>query len=177
MHCIGLTTPLFPSSTRCPPCPCHRLSRRRCIPTRALLSFRTARTRESARASHPRTTLVRAFTIRTFTPSPQTPARLATVPSMAVTVRLPRQSEELELAQHVARARIVARARLAMLKLSYRSVFAHLDRPPQSQQSPCRRCQLSGTPCVFEKPEKKNPASSQQGLECVRCSHLVCSRD
>ena len=23
-------------------------------------------------------------------------------------------------------------------------------------QAPCRRCQLAGTPCVFEKPEKKN---------------------
>ena len=23
-------------------------------------------------------------------------------------------------------------------------------------QAPCRRCQLSGQPCVFEKPEKKN---------------------
>ncbi|KAI0032227.1 hypothetical protein K488DRAFT_78587 [Vararia minispora EC-137] len=25
-------------------------------------------------------------------------------------------------------------------------------------EAPCRRCQLSGTPCVFEKPEKKNAA-------------------
>lgn len=25
-----------------------------------------------------------------------------------------------------------------------------------SLQAPCRRCQLSGTPCIFEKPEKKN---------------------
>src|ERR1700733_8706391 len=24
------------------------------------------------------------------------------------------------------------------------------------KQAPCRRCQLSGQPCVFEKPEKKN---------------------
>ncbi|KAG8906158.1 hypothetical protein FRB99_007472 [Tulasnella sp. 403] len=31
--------------------------------------------------------------------------------------------------------------------------------------APCRRCQLSGTPCIFEKPEKKSPASNQQGLE------------
>ena len=23
-------------------------------------------------------------------------------------------------------------------------------------KAPCRRCQLSGTPCIFEKPEKKN---------------------
>ena len=23
-------------------------------------------------------------------------------------------------------------------------------------QAPCRRCQLAGTPCIFEKPEKKN---------------------
>ncbi|KIO30710.1 hypothetical protein M407DRAFT_20239 [Tulasnella calospora MUT 4182] len=32
-------------------------------------------------------------------------------------------------------------------------------------ESPCRRCQLSGTPCVFEKPEKKNPPGNQPGLE------------
>lgn len=28
--------------------------------------------------------------------------------------------------------------------------------PPSTPQAPCRRCQLSGTQCVFEKPEKKN---------------------
>ncbi len=33
-------------------------------------------------------------------------------------------------------------------------------------QSPCRRCQLSGTPCLFEKPEKKTTQpGNQQGLE------------
>jgi len=25
-----------------------------------------------------------------------------------------------------------------------------------THQSPCKRCQASGTPCIFEKPEKKN---------------------
>ena len=28
--------------------------------------------------------------------------------------------------------------------------------PASLCQPPCRRCQLSGTPCIFEKPEKKN---------------------
>jgi hypothetical protein len=27
---------------------------------------------------------------------------------------------------------------------------------PGKHQAPCRRCQLSGQPCIFEKPEKKN---------------------
>ncbi|TFK75445.1 hypothetical protein BDN72DRAFT_885878 [Pluteus cervinus] len=33
-------------------------------------------------------------------------------------------------------------------------------------EAPCRRCQLSGTPCVFEKPEKKNaPAMTNASVE------------
>ncbi|KAI3618952.1 hypothetical protein WG66_000567 [Moniliophthora roreri] len=33
-------------------------------------------------------------------------------------------------------------------------------------EAPCRRCQLSGTPCIFEKPEKKNvQALSGPGIE------------
>jgi len=34
-------------------------------------------------------------------------------------------------------------------------------------QSPCRRCQLSGTPCVFEKPERKTNAVVANSVECV----------
>lgn len=44
--------------------------------------------------------------------------------------------------------------------LRYRAAINSLARPPAPArhgfgQAPCRRCQLSGTPCVFEKPEKK----------------------
>ncbi|KAH9839381.1 uncharacterized protein C8Q71DRAFT_704427 [Rhodofomes roseus] len=38
-------------------------------------------------------------------------------------------------------------------------------------ESPCRRCQLSGTPCVFEKPEKKN-AQVLSGASTERLSRL-----
>ncbi|KDQ21520.1 hypothetical protein BOTBODRAFT_99872 [Botryobasidium botryosum FD-172 SS1] len=34
-------------------------------------------------------------------------------------------------------------------------------------ESPCRRCQLSGTPCVFEKPEKKTSFSQGNAVERV----------
>ena len=38
-------------------------------------------------------------------------------------------------------------------------------------QAPCRRCQLSGQPCVFEKPEKKNGQQlSTTSVECARGS-------
>ena len=37
--------------------------------------------------------------------------------------------------------------------------------PPQA---PCRRCQLSGTPCVFEKPEKKMNPLNGPSVESVR---------
>ncbi|KAH7916535.1 hypothetical protein BJ138DRAFT_1074936 [Hygrophoropsis aurantiaca] len=38
-------------------------------------------------------------------------------------------------------------------------------------EAPCRRCQLSGTPCVFEKPEKKN-AQAMSGPSVERLSRL-----
>ncbi|KAH7924267.1 hypothetical protein BV22DRAFT_1067151 [Leucogyrophana mollusca] len=38
-------------------------------------------------------------------------------------------------------------------------------------EAPCRRCQLSGTPCVFEKPEKKN-AQAMSGASVERLSRL-----
>src|ERR1700761_2960917 len=39
-------------------------------------------------------------------------------------------------------------------------------------QPPCRRCQLSGTVCVFEKPDKKPPnAAPAQSLELVSSLH------
>ncbi|OCH86124.1 hypothetical protein OBBRIDRAFT_797500 [Obba rivulosa] len=38
-------------------------------------------------------------------------------------------------------------------------------------ESPCRRCQLSGTPCVFEKPEKKN-AQGMSPASVERLSRL-----
>lgn len=57
--------------------------------------------------------------------------------------------------------------------LHYRSAINSLARPPaparhRFEQAPCRRCQLSGTPCIFEKPEKKNvqPVSGAS-VECV----------
>lgn len=41
---------------------------------------------------------------------------------------------------------------------------------PTSLQAPCRRCTLAGTPCIFEKPEKKNSQQMLNGsLECVIC--------
>ena len=41
----------------------------------------------------------------------------------------------------------------------------HLPAPhaPYALKAPCRRCQLSGTPCVFEKPEKKNAQPMANG--------------
>ncbi|KAJ7188263.1 hypothetical protein C8R46DRAFT_1054167 [Mycena filopes] len=39
-------------------------------------------------------------------------------------------------------------------------------------ESPCRRCQLSGTLCVFEKPEKKSNAPAMQGPGVERLSRL-----
>ncbi|KAL0955830.1 hypothetical protein HGRIS_002032 [Hohenbuehelia grisea] len=38
-------------------------------------------------------------------------------------------------------------------------------------EAPCRRCQISGTPCVFEKPEKKN-AQPMTGPSVERLSRL-----
>ncbi|KAF5393330.1 hypothetical protein D9757_000582 [Collybiopsis confluens] len=38
--------------------------------------------------------------------------------------------------------------------------------------APCRRCQLSGTPCVFEKPEKKNSSPAVAGVNAERLSRL-----
>ncbi|KAJ3748730.1 hypothetical protein DFH05DRAFT_1388734 [Lentinula detonsa] len=38
--------------------------------------------------------------------------------------------------------------------------------------APCRRCQLSGTPCVFEKPEKKNITPAAAGVNAERLSRL-----
>jgi len=38
--------------------------------------------------------------------------------------------------------------------------------------APCRRCQLSGTPCVFEKPEKKNVSPAVAGVNAERLSRL-----
>ena len=48
--------------------------------------------------------------------------------------------------------------------------------PALYPQAPCRRCQASGTPCIFEKPEKKNvqglsTASVEYGLPFF-CCHL-----
>ncbi|KAF9038300.1 hypothetical protein BDZ89DRAFT_1090554 [Hymenopellis radicata] len=50
-------------------------------------------------------------------------------------------------------------------------------------EAPCRRCQLSGTPCIFEKPEKKNPqavagasverVSRLEGQYLVMQSHMI----
>ncbi|KAI0088000.1 hypothetical protein BDY19DRAFT_892049 [Irpex rosettiformis] len=44
-------------------------------------------------------------------------------------------------------------------------------------EAPCRRCQLSGTPCIFEKPEKKNvqamPAGSVERLSRLEGQYLV----
>lgn len=34
-------------------------------------------------------------------------------------------------------------------------------------QAPCRRCQLAGTPCVFEKPDKKTNAAPQMSTASV----------
>lgn len=40
-------------------------------------------------------------------------------------------------------------------------------------EAPCRRCQLSGTPCIFEKPEKKTNAAPQMSTASVeRLSRL-----
>jgi hypothetical protein len=39
---------------------------------------------------------------------------------------------------------------------------------PGPAQAPCRRCQLSGLACIFEKPEKKNATQmSGPSVECV----------
>ncbi|KIK67429.1 hypothetical protein GYMLUDRAFT_257309 [Collybiopsis luxurians FD-317 M1] len=38
--------------------------------------------------------------------------------------------------------------------------------------APCRRCQLSGTPCIFEKPEKKNVSPAMAGVNAERLSRL-----
>ncbi|KIJ67756.1 hypothetical protein HYDPIDRAFT_37363 [Hydnomerulius pinastri MD-312] len=38
-------------------------------------------------------------------------------------------------------------------------------------EAPCRRCQLSGTPCIFEKPEKKN-VQAMSGASVERLSRL-----
>ncbi|KAJ4483425.1 hypothetical protein J3R30DRAFT_3835018 [Lentinula aciculospora] len=38
--------------------------------------------------------------------------------------------------------------------------------------APCRRCQLSGTPCIFEKPEKKNATPAAAGVNAERLSRL-----
>ncbi|KAJ3855514.1 hypothetical protein EV368DRAFT_34530 [Lentinula lateritia] len=38
--------------------------------------------------------------------------------------------------------------------------------------APCRRCQLSGTPCIFEKPEKKNAPPAAAGVNAERLSRL-----
>ncbi|PSS37801.1 hypothetical protein PHLCEN_2v269 [Hermanssonia centrifuga] len=43
------------------------------------------------------------------------------------------------------------------------SQFGPPLRPARVSQAPCRRCQLSGTPCVFEKPEKKNVQAMSSG--------------
>ncbi|KAI0682416.1 hypothetical protein BC835DRAFT_1299457 [Cytidiella melzeri] len=44
-------------------------------------------------------------------------------------------------------------------------------------EAPCRRCQLSGTPCIFEKPEKKNvqpmPTGSVERLSRLEGQYLV----
>ncbi|KDN49813.1 hypothetical protein RSAG8_01878, partial [Rhizoctonia solani AG-8 WAC10335] len=39
-------------------------------------------------------------------------------------------------------------------------------------ESPCRRCQMSGTPCVFEKPEKKNQPNGNANGSVERVSRL-----
>ncbi|KZS98190.1 hypothetical protein SISNIDRAFT_546194 [Sistotremastrum niveocremeum HHB9708] len=41
-------------------------------------------------------------------------------------------------------------------------------------EAPCRRCQLSGQPCIFEKPEKKNPAPPVANINATleRVNHL-----
>ncbi|KAF9060648.1 hypothetical protein BDP27DRAFT_1429814 [Rhodocollybia butyracea] len=39
-------------------------------------------------------------------------------------------------------------------------------------KGPCRRCALSGTPCIFEKPEKKNVAPAVAGANAERLSRL-----
>lgn len=41
--------------------------------------------------------------------------------------------------------------------------------PALYQQPPCRRCQASGTPCIFEKPEKKNA----QGLSTASVEYAL----
>lgn len=46
--------------------------------------------------------------------------------------------------------------------------------PARHLQPPCKRCQQSGTPCIFEKPEKKNVQGlSNGGLESVQ-TYLSC---
>ena len=46
--------------------------------------------------------------------------------------------------------------------------------PARHLQPPCKRCQQSGTPCIFEKPEKKNiQGLSNGGLESVQ-TYLSC---
>ena len=55
--------------------------------------------------------------------------------------------------------------------------LARLYRPgPEiDTQAPCRRCQLSGQPCIFEKPEKKNgQLLSSASVECVHVTPLAC---
>ena len=45
---------------------------------------------------------------------------------------------------------------------------------PGKHQAPCRRCQLSGQPCIFEKPEKKNgQLLSTASVECDLIHPLV----
>ncbi|CAE6478008.1 unnamed protein product [Rhizoctonia solani] len=39
-------------------------------------------------------------------------------------------------------------------------------------ESPCRRCQMSGTPCIFEKPEKKNQVNGNANGSAERVSRL-----
>ena len=55
-------------------------------------------------------------------------------------------------------------------------VYFHSQRPVITvpgpalyQQAPCRRCQASGTPCIFEKPEKKNV----QGLSTASVEYAL----
>ena len=49
----------------------------------------------------------------------------------------------------------------------FRSLLTGPAHPPGPvEQAPCRRCQFSGTPCIFEKPEKKNvPMMSGASVE------------
>lgn len=56
-----------------------------------------------------------------------------------------------------------------LVLLSLTEARQYRSRPGSYQQPPCRRCQASGTPCIFEKPEKKNA----QGLSTASVEYAL----